>query len=123
MMTKEEMLKKIDELGIIAIEDANNWQTIEDAIHIVEETNKDPKFIAIPLVIDAETDRKTFNTREKIFAYFAEKNLDAKTALEVMQEAMKADKTFYPPQAKDDKDKLAWEVEMYLTYAWVEYRK
>lgn len=123
MMTKEEIKKKIDELGIIAIEDADSLSTIEDAIHIVEETQNTPQFIAIPLVIDAETDRKTFNTREKVFAYFAEKNLDAKTAREVMQEVMKADKTFYPPQAKDDKDKLAWDVEMYLAYGWVDYRK
>ena len=31
-MTKEELQKKIDELGIIAIEDANSQQVIEDAI-------------------------------------------------------------------------------------------
>lgn len=31
-MTKEELQKKIDELGIIAIEDANSQQAIEDAI-------------------------------------------------------------------------------------------
>lgn len=121
-MTKEEIKKKIDELGIIAIEDADSLQTIEEVIHIIEETNKSPAMIAAPLVIDAETDRKLFNTREKVFAYFAEKGLDAATARKVMQEVMKADKTFYPANAIEEKDKLAWDVEMYLTYGWVNYR-
>ncbi len=123
IMTKEEIQKKIDELGIISIEDANSLQTIEDAIHIVEEANKSPVMIAAPLVIDAETDRKLFNTREKVFAYFAEKGLDAATARKVMQEVMKANKTFYPATAIEEKDKLAWDVEMYLTYGWIDYRK
>lgn len=43
MMTKEELQKKIDELGIIAIEDANSQQAIEDAIKVVEDLNKFPK--------------------------------------------------------------------------------
>ena len=122
-MTKEELQKKIDELGIIAIEDANSQQAIEDAIKAIEELNKSPKMIAVPLVIDAETDRKLFNTKEKVFAYFAEKGLDVATAREVMQEVMRADKTFYPTATKEEKDKLAWDVEMYLTYGWVDYRK
>ena len=123
MMTKEELQKKIKELGIIMICDADSQSAIEDAIKAVEEANKSPAMIAAPLVIDAETDRKFFNTKEKVFAYFAKKGLDVATAREVMQEVMRADKTFYPATAKEEKDKLAWDVEMYLAYGWVDYRK
>ena len=74
-MTKDEIKKKIDELGIIAIEDVNSQQAIEDAIKAVEEVNNSPQMIAAPLVIDGETDRKLFNTKEKILAYFIKKNV------------------------------------------------
>ena len=70
MMTKEELQKKIDELGIIAIEDANSQQAIEDDIKAIEEVNKSPWMIAAPLVVDGNTDRKLFNTRKKIFSIF-----------------------------------------------------
>ena len=95
-MTKEEIKKKIKELGIISIEDANNWQTMEDVTKIIEETNKSPKMIAAPLVIDAETDRKLFNTREKILSYFSEKKItDISIQREILVEAMKIDSELY----------------------------
>lgn len=114
MMTKEELQKKIDELGIIAIEDANNQQAIEDAIKAIEELNKSPKMIAVPLVIDGETDRKFFNTREKILAYFVEKNItDISFQREILKEAMGAEQTFYTG-AHTEEQKLECDIAMYL---------
>ena len=66
MMTKEELQKKIKELGIIMICDADSQSAIEDAIIAVEEANKSPAMIAAPLVIDAETDRMYKNFIEKL---------------------------------------------------------
>ena len=66
MMTKDEIKKKIDELGIIYVADVNNWQMMEDVIKSVEESNKSPQMIAAPLIIDGETDRKLL-TQEKRF--------------------------------------------------------
>jgi hypothetical protein len=123
MMTKEELQKKIDELGIIAIEDANSQQAIEDAIKAIEELDKSPKMLAAPLVIDAETDRKLFNTREKILAYFIEKNItDISIQREILKEAMGADETFYT-NVVDEKQALEVDIAVYLTYTWVEFRK
>lgn len=121
-MTKEELQKKIKELGIIMICDADSQSAIEDAIKAVEETNKSPAMIAAPLVIDGETDRKLFNTREKIIAYFAEKNLDISTQREVLRIAMGADKTFYTG-ANSEEQKLLCDIAMYLTYNWVKVRE
>lgn len=119
MMTKEELQKKIDELGIIAIEDANSQQAIEDAIKAIEELNKSPKMIAVPLVIDGETDRKYFNTREKILAYFVEKNItDISFQREILKEAMGAEQTFYTG-ANTEEQKLECDIAMYLAYQWV----
>ena len=122
-MTKEEIMKEIDELGIIAIEDADSIGVIEDAIRAVKESINTPAFIAAPLVIDAETDRKLFNTKKKIFDYFTEKKLDDATALQVMQEVIKPEMTIYPTTVKTDREKLEWQVGLYLTYTWVEDRK
>ena len=117
-MTKEELQKKIDELGIIAIEDANNQQAIEDAIKAIEELNKSLKMIAVPLVIDGETDRKYFNTREKILAYFVEKNItDISFQREILKEAMGAEQTFYTG-ANTVEQKLECDIAMYLAYQW-----
>lgn len=110
---------KIKELGIISIEDVNNWQTLEDAIKAVEETNKSPQMIAAPLVIDGETDRKFFNTREKILAYFVEKNItDISMQREILKEAMGAEQTFYTG-ADTEEQKLECDIAMYLAYQWV----
>ena len=121
-MTKEELQKKIDELGIIAIEDANSQQAIEDAIKAVDDLNKFPKMIAVPLVIDGQTDRKFFNTREKILAYFIKKNItDISMQREILKEAMGSNQTFYSG-AVTEEQKLEWDIAMYLTYKWVEVR-
>lgn len=118
-MTKEELQKKIDELGIIAIEDANNQQAIEDAIKAIEELNKTPQMIAAPLVVDGETDRKFFNTREKILTYFAEKDItDISMQRKILQEAMGSDQTFYTG-ADTEEQKLECDIAMYLAYQWV----
>lgn len=123
MMTKEELQKKIDELGIIAIEDANSQQAIEDAIKAIEELNKTPQMIAAPLVVDGETDRKFFNTREKILAYFIKKNIiDISMQREILREAMGSNQIFYSG-AVTEEQKLEWDIEMYLTYKWVELRQ
>ena len=119
MMTKEELQKKIDELGIIAIEDADSQQAIEDAIKAIEELSKSTQMIAAPLVIDGETDRKFFNTREKILAYFAEKDItDISMQREILQEAMGSDQTFYTG-ANTEEQKLECDIAMYLAYKWV----
>ena len=118
-MTKEELQKKIDELGIIVIEDANSQQDIEDAIKAVEEINKSPQMIAAPLVVDGETDRKFFNTREKILTYFAKKNItDVSMQRKILQEAMGAERTFYTG-ADTEEQKLECDIAMYLAYQWV----
>ena len=118
-MTKEEIQKKIDELGIISIEDANSQQAIEDAIKAIEEIDKSPKMIAVPLVIDGETDRKLFNTREKILVYFVEKNItDISMQREILKEAMGAEQTFYTG-ANTEEQKLECDIAMYLAYQWV----
>lgn len=122
-MTKEEIKKKIKELGIISIEDANNWQTMEDIIKIIEETNKSPKMIAVPLVIDAETDRKLFNTREKILLYFSEKKItDISIQREILVEAMKIDSEPYIANQTEEQI-LESDIKMYLTYAWINNRQ
>ena len=121
-MTKEELQKKIDELGIITIEDADNQQAIEDVIKSVEESNKSPQMIAAPLVIDGETDRKFFNTREKILAYFIKKNItNISMQREILKEAMGSNQTFYSG-AVTEEQKLEWDIAMYLAYAWVNYK-
>ena len=122
-MTKEEIKKKIKDLGIISIEDANNWQTMEDVIKIIEETNKSPKMIAAPLVIDAETDRKLFNTREKILSYFSEKRItDISIQREILVEAMKIDSEPYIANQTEEQI-LESDIKMYLTYAWINNRQ
>ena len=114
-----EALSRIKELGIISIEDANNWQTFEDAIKAVEETNKSPQMIAAPLVIDGETDRKFFNTREKILAYFNEKNItDISFQREILKEAIGTEQALYT-DADTEERKLECDIAMYLTYQWV----
>lgn len=123
MMTKDEIKKKIDELGIIYVTDVNNWQMMEDVIKSVEELNKSPQMIAAPLVIDGETDRKFFNTREKILAYFIKKNIiDISMQREILREAMGSNQTFYSG-AVTEEQKLEWDIAMYLTYKWVELRQ
>lgn len=115
-MTKEEIKKKIDELGIIAIEDANSQSAIEDAIHAIEELNKDYKFIAAPMIVDGETDRKYFDTKEKILAYFVEKNItEIDEQILIMQEA--ANYECY--LSKDKKEILNFLIDRYLSYCWV----
>lgn len=122
-MTKDEIKKKIDELGIIYVADVNNWQMMEDVIKSVEELNKSPQMIAAPLVIDGETDRKFFNTREKILAYFIKKNIiDISMQREILREAMGSNQTFYSG-AVTEEQKLEWDIAMYLTYKWVELRQ
>src|SRR5574344_893067 len=114
MMTKDEIKKKIDELGIIYVADVNNWQMMEDVIKSVEESNKSPQMIATPLVIDGETDRKFFNTREKILAYFIKKNIiDISMQREILREAMGSNQTFYSG-AVTEEQKLEWDIAMYL---------
>ena len=123
MMTKDEIKKKIDELGIIYVADVNNWQMMEDVIKSVEESNKSPQMIAAPLIIDGETDRKLFNTREKILAYFIKKNIiDISMQREILREVMGSNQTFYSG-AVTEEQKLEWDIAMYLTYKWVELRQ
>ncbi len=118
-MIKNDLQKRMEELGIISIEDANSSQTIEDAISAIEELQKDPKMLAAPLVIDATTDRKFFNTKEKILAYFIEKNItDIKMQREILSEVMGATSTFYTGNPTEEQ-KLLLDIEMYLNYAWV----
>lgn len=114
-----EVQSKIKELGVISIEDANNWQTFEDAIKSVEETNKSPQMIAAPLVIDGETDRKFFNTREKILAYFVEKNItDISMQREILKEAIGTEQALYT-DADTEEQKLDRDIVTYLAYQWV----
>lgn len=121
-MTKEEIKKKIDELGIIYVADVNDWQTMEDVIKLVEESNKLPQMIAAPLIIDGETDREFFNTREKILAYFIKKDItDISMQREILREVMGSNQTFYSG-ANTEEQKLEWDIAMYLTYKWVEVR-
>ena len=123
MMTKDEIKKKIDELGIIYVADVNNWQMMEDVIKVVEESNKSPQMIAAPLIIDGEIDRKLFNTREKILAYFVKKNIiDISMQREILREVMGSSQTFYSGAATEEQ-KLDWDIAMYLTYKWVEVRQ
>ncbi len=118
-MIKNDLQKRMEELGIISIEDANSSQAIEDAISAIEELQKDPKILAAPLVIDATTDRKFFNTKEKILAYFIEKNInDIEMQREILSEAMGATSTFYTGSPTEEQ-KLLLDIEMYLNYAWV----
>lgn len=79
--------------------------------------------IAVPLVIDGETDRKFFNTREKILAYFADKNITGiSMQKEILKEAMGAEQTFYTG-ADTEEQKLECDIAMYLAYHWVYGRK
>lgn len=88
----------------------------------VEDLNKFPKMIAVSLVIDGQTDRKFFNTREKILAYFAEKDItDISMQREILKEAMGAKQTFYTG-ANTEEQKLERDIAMYLAYAWVNYK-
>ena len=92
---------------------------MEDVIKLVEESNRSPQMIAASLVVDGETDRKFFNTREKILAYFAEKNIiDVSIQRKILQEAMGSDQTFYTG-ANTEEQKLECDIAMYLTYQWV----
>lgn len=114
-----EVYSKIKELGIISIEDVNSWQTLEDAIKAVEDTNKSPQMIAAPLVIDGETNRKFFNTREKILTYFNEKNItDISMQREILKEAMGAEQILYT-DADTEEQKLERDIVTYLAYQWV----
>ena len=73
-MTKEEIQKKIEELGIIAVVgDVSTLKDFEEVIKTIEETNDTPQMIAAPLIIDGETNREFFNTKEKIIKYLDEK--------------------------------------------------
>ena len=75
--------------------------------------------IAAQLVVDGETDRKYFNTREKILAYFVEKNItDISMQREILKEAMGAEQTFYTG-ANTEEQKLECDIAMYLAYKWV----
>ena len=118
-MTKDEIKKKIDELGIIYVADVNNWQMMEDVIKSVEESNKSSQMIAAPLIIDGETDRKLFNTREKILAYFIKKNVtDISMRREILREAMGSNQTFYSGTVTEEQ-KLECDIAMYLAHQWV----
>lgn len=120
---KRRITEKIDELGIIAIEDANSQQAIEDDIKAIEEVNKSPWMIAAPLVVDGNTDRKLFNTRKKILVYFAEKNITSVSMQrEILQEAMGSNQTFYTG-ANTEEQKLECDIAMYLSYQWVYGRR
>ena len=119
-MELEEIKKRFKELGIIYT-DASSKESLEDVIRIVEETDKDPKMVGAMLAVDGETDRKYFNTREKILAFLDSKGLDIDGKIKAMQAAQGADKTFYT-NVKTKEQQLESEIAMYLTYAWVEYK-
>lgn len=40
MLSKEKLLKKIDEMGIISIEDCQNQKDLEESLKVIEEHNK-----------------------------------------------------------------------------------
>ena len=108
----------------IAVADNLKFDTIfkqDEYTGIVEETDKDPKMVGAMLAVDGETDRKHFNTREKILAFLDSKGLDIDGKIKAMQSAQGADKTFYT-NVKTKKQQLESEIAMYLTYAWVEYK-
>ena len=118
MDKKEKLFKELKDLGVVYT-DAPDMQTLEDVVQIIKETQKEPKFLAAPLVIDGMTDRKYFNSREKILEYFIEKNItDIKIKREILKEAMGAEKTFYTG-AQTEEQKLLCDIEMYLAYQWV----
>lgn len=119
-MTKDELKAKIDELGIIAIEDANSIEDLEIAINAVEEFNKSPQFMAIPLHIDGQTDRKLFNTKSKVLAYLVDKtNGDIQKMIEILTSTIGI--TYYI-SFFDKKDELDFYIKKYLEYQWVKYK-
>lgn len=119
-MTNDELRAKIKELGILAIEDTNNLEDMENAIKLVEELNKSPQYLAAPLHIDGQTDRKLFNTKSKVLAYLVEKtNGDIPQMIEILTSTIGI--TYYI-DFFDKKDELDFYIKKYLEYQWVKYK-
>lgn len=121
-MTKEEIQKKIEELGIIAVVgDVSTLKDFEEVIKTIEETNDTPRMIAAPLIIDGETNREFFNTKEKIIEYLDEKVGDNLTKkIIIMKEILDKPATVF--LADTHKEQLNLLIKEYLTYNWVEGR-
>ena len=121
-MTKEEIQKKIEELGIIAVVgDVSTLKDFEEVIKTIEETNDTPQMIAAPLIIDGETNREFFNTKEKIIEYLDEKVGDNLTKkIIIMKEILDKPATVF--LADTHKERLNLLIKEYLTYNWVEGR-
>ena len=121
-MTKEEIQKKIEELGIIAVVgDVSTLKDFEEVIKTIEETNDTPQMIAAPLIIDGETNREFFNTKEKIIKYLDEKVGDNLTKkIIIMKEILDKPATVF--LADTHKERLNLLIKEYLTYNWVEGR-
>ena len=121
-MTKEEIQKKIEELGIIAVVgDVSTLKDFEEVIKTIEETNDTPQMIAAPLIIDGETNREFFNTKEKIIEYLDKKVGDNLTKkIIIMKEILDKPATVF--LADTHKEQLNLLIKEYLTYNWVEGR-
>lgn len=121
MRSKEEIQKDLDELGIIHIADANSLSVIEDAINAVKDFNKSVQYKAIPFVIDGETKRELFNSKEKILKYFEEHSItDIQEQINILEEAMGM---FLAIQYLDKNLELENTIKRYLTYQWVPERQ
>jgi hypothetical protein len=120
-MTKEEIEKELKDLGVVAIFDADSKEALEDAINAIKEINKSDAMIAAPLVVDGETDRKFFNTKEKILKYFEEKSItNTLRQIHILEEAMGM---FLATTYTDEQTYLENTIKRYLTYQWVSYRQ
>lgn len=120
-MTKEEIEKELKDLGVVAIFDADSKEALEDAINAIKEINKSDGMIAAPLVIDGETDKKLFNTKEKILKYFEEKSItNPLRQIHILEETMGM---FLATTYTDEQTYLENTIKRYLTYQWVSYRQ
>ena len=121
MSELEQLERKMEQLGIVAIEDADSLPAIKDAIAAVEELDKDPKMIAALLHLDA-LNKRTLNTPLKLDKFFERKHIgDISLRRKILKDAMEATSLHYCPENMVEEMKYEWDKQMYCAYEWTNH--